>query len=220
MDDLNFLYGSAGVPPRHHHDHPGGTVSHDDRCIAPTRSFLQDLGDFAQFYGSGAAPANHHDAYAPHDDSCLIGSGCIGLGLDSGLNAKGAPGGLLPASGVDLFALHPMLQQPIPTPANFPDTQVADITSRFPSKGITPSQTLLDAASVSLLSQASASQSPEKRHQDILSREDVGSEADACSSCDSQCPGSEGACSEGACSLGTCPPCGPCGRHLAPLSQI
>lgn len=217
MYEPSFPYSSVEGQTTHHHDHPRGSASHDDRCIAPSRTFLQDLSDWTPFYGSGAAHAIHHDDQTPHDDSCLIGNGCIGLGLNPEQSGKGMPFGLLPTSGLDLIGLDQVTPRPDdPMAVEYFQSQPAQIVAQLPTKAYEADMTLVDAASVSMLSQASASQSPATRRQNGSSPDDAATEADACSSCDSQCPGSEGACSAGSCA--PCAPCGPCGKlHIRPL---
>lgn len=208
MFDPSFLSASADGQSNRRHTHSGGSASHDDRCIAPSRTFLENLQDWAPFYGSGAPQAAYHGDQSPHDDSCLIGNGCIGLGLNSDQSGKGMPPGLLPASGLDVFGLgQAMLRQDEPMNAEYFQSQPVETAAQILPKA---DLNFLDAASVSMLSQASASQSPATRRPNGSSPDDAATEADACSSCDSQCPGSEGACSAGSCA--PCAPCGPCGK--------
>lgn len=66
----------------HHHDHP-----HDDRCMTPSRPFFNPA-DFSLFAPGQAV--DHGDSTS-HDDSCLVGNGCAGLGLSLEQPAQYSP---------------------------------------------------------------------------------------------------------------------------------
>lgn len=195
MDDFPFIWPTSGAPADHRHD----GHAHDDRCLPPARTLVQDLGDFSQFYGSGAALTTfHHDEGASHDDRCLLGSGCLGLGLDSGMNDKVAPPAASLAPGFEFWAHHPTPYQHSSASAEFNDVSALNMDAQYPTRHFTPNPTFLETASVSMLSQGSPSRAPDMC-QDVVSEQDAESEADSHDSCDSQCPGSEGPCSAGTC---------------------
>lgn len=202
MYDLPSLDTTAEGQSNHHHDHPEGSASHDDRCIAPPRTFSFNSGDWYTFYGFGATHGIQHGDQTAHDDSCLVGNGCVGLGLSPDQAEKDMPtDALQPASGVN------------PMAADVLESQHAEA----PRKAYELELDLLGATSASMLSQASVSQSPMARRRNDSFPDDVGTEADACSSCDSRCPGSEGPCSADSCA--PCPPCGPCGMSCTRPDQ-
>lgn len=198
MDDFAYLFGNAaGAAADHHHD----GYSHDEACL-PARTFLhlQDLSDFSQLYGSGATPAtHHHDEYASHDDSCLIGSGCLGLGLDAGISDKMVSPAVPMSSGVDFLGRRATAPFPnVAASTGFLETSAHNNTAKFPQGHFTPNPTLLETASLSLLSQVSPPRSGDHQH-DHVSEDGAASEVDSHGSCDSQCPGSGGPCSSGTC---------------------
>lgn len=142
--------------------------------------------------------AVHEDA--AHDDSCLNGIGCQGLGLDprysgsgtffDGINFTAFPGfagqnatpELLGVGGGflgredDTVNLHSNLQPPKLTEAN---------------------PTIPEAASI--LSESTPSRSPDQTDAFMQAEDDVESLGESDVSCDSQCTGSQGPCSAGTC---------------------
>lgn len=195
MEDYSFLLGtSAGVTADHHHD----GYAHDEACL-PARTFAhpQDLSEFSQPYGYGAAFfTQHHDEYMSHDDSCLMGSGCVGLGLDAGTSEKTVLPAAPLASGFESLDRHLMVPfRHVAASTGFLDTSANKTNTKRPPGHFTPNPTLLESAS---LSQVSPPGSPQNQH-DHMCEDGAGSDIQSHDSCDSQCPGTGGPCSSGTC---------------------
>lgn len=141
-----------------------------------------------------------HDDMA-HDDSCLTGIGCQGLGLDphygssgtffdgisftafaglSGQDSISHPllgvGGSFLGRGDDTAKLHPSFQPPKLTEA---DPKILEATP--------------------MISESTPSQSPGQQNGHVRAEDDAESLCESEESCDSQCTGSQGPCSAGTC---------------------
>lgn len=151
----------------------------------------------------GMAPfgnASTHE-FSAHDDTCLIGAGCQGLGLVSrqSHHDNGATFSAIPYPTFMDLASHDVAS-PSPQSPNagdtFPEANTGKILSRIPSPG--PSEQ--DPAAPEILSLMSCDDGPQN---DGLFDEYAPSEPESNASCDSQCSGSKGPCSAGTCDFVT-----------------
>ena len=154
----------------------------------------------------GMAPfgnASVHE-FSAHDDTCLLGAGCQGLGLVSRQNHRdnGATFSAIPYPTFTGFASHDAASPPQSPNAddNFPEADPRKPQSRVQSTGHDdPNPTAPE-----MTSEVSRHQAPGLPHQDDeLLEEYAPSEAESNASCDSQCSGSKGPCSAGTCDFVT-----------------
>lgn len=143
--------------------------------------------------------------FSAHDDTCLIGAGCQGLGLVSRQNHhdNGATFSAIPYPTFTGFASHDAasLSPQSPNAGDaFPDANTGRSQSRKQSPGHDgPEPTAPEM--VSLVSRPEAPCPPALN--DELLEEYAPSEAESNVSCDSQCSGSKGPCSAGTCDFVT-----------------
>lgn len=143
--------------------------------------------------------------FSAHDDTCLIGAGCQGLGLVSRPNGheNGPAFSAIPYPTFAGFASHDV---PSPSPQSpnagdtFPEANTGKLQSRLQSPGYNERET----AAPDMLSLVSRKEVPGLPPQnDHLFEEYAPSEAESNVSCDSQCSGSKGPCSAGTCDFVT-----------------
>lgn len=174
------------------HNHDG--FSHDESCLPPRggTGFLSSDLFSRLIYGSG--PTFHqHAEYASHDDNCLEGNGCVGLGLAPGVNDRmdgppiwdlGSPmpfdRGLASAG----FSRRPATMNP-------GDMNYDHVYNR-----------VLGARAMSLYSEDSPSQPREDPHDRLLRDSTEGDVVSGVGSGDDSCDGSQ--CCTGPCSPGLC----------------
>lgn len=193
MGPINLLGPANGGPADHQHD----GYSHDETCL-PARSVnIDDEHELTSFFGSSigiASASKHHDENASHDDNCLLGHGCLGLGLDPGDGEKDTLLGA--ASSFPAWC---------PSFPAIPEGSVLDTSAR--AKQLVyfdPHQSFWDA-NPGLQEDGVPAPSPHISCE-LMSEGDAISEIDS-RLCGSQCCGSSGSCSSG--------PSGPCGELLA-----
>lgn len=142
--------------------------------------------------------------FSAHDDTCLIGAGCQGLGLSRQNDRdNGATFGAIPYPTFTGFASHDVAS-PSPQSPNagdtFPEAVTGKPQSRMPSDGCDdPDPTAPEM--VSLVSRHEAPGPPPQNGE--LLEDYAPSEAESNASCDSQCSGSKGPCSAGTCDFVT-----------------
>lgn len=143
--------------------------------------------------------------FSAHDDTCLIGAGCQGLGLVSRQNHHDnrAPFSAIPYPTFTGFASHGVAS-PSPQSPNagdtFPEANTGKPQSRMPSPGCDDPEPAAPEM-VSLASRHGALGPPPQN--DELLEDYAPSEAESNASCDSQCSGSKGPCSAGTCDFVT-----------------
>lgn len=143
--------------------------------------------------------------FSAHDDTCLIGAGCQGLGLVSRQNHhdSGATFSALPYPTFSGFASHDVASPspPSPNPGDtFPEANNGKPRSSVPS----PVYDDPDPAPPEMVSVISRHEAPGLPPQnDELLEDYPPSEAESNASCDSQCSGSKGPCSAGTCDFVT-----------------
>lgn len=194
MGPINLCGPASGGPGDHQH----GGYSHDETCL-PARPFnLDDERELTSFFGSGigiASASKHHDENASHDDNCLLGYGCIGLGLDPGDGDKNALSGA--SSSFQTWCASYFEE---------PENLGLDTTYATPKRPIyfDPHQRFCPS-NPDLPKDGAPAPSPHISCE-VISEGDIVSEKDS-RICGSQCCGSSGSCSSGA--------SGPCGALLA-----
>lgn len=158
------------------------------------------MDDLDLHIGQLANAAVHEDA--AHDDSCLTGIGCQGLGLDPRYSSSGTF-----FDGVSLTAFsglgsqdstpHPLLGIGGGFLGRGDDT--ADLHSRFQPPKLTGAEPTIPEATP-MLSESTPSKSPrEQQNGHVPAEDDAESLCESEESCDSQCTGSQGPCSAGTC---------------------
>lgn len=185
MGDLPLFGAALGSYGSHRHE---DGLAHEDYCVQARGPRPPDLRKTTQPYHTGSAQMIYHDlGYRHHDDRCLQGSGCAGLGLAPGSGEQGEdPSAAMGLGDFDFLV-----------PLNFDSVFDSGIESRMPAGDPTSLVNLSEAGPVSPPSQASPSPQDQL---EFMSDEGAESDGDTIVSCnDSQCPGSEGACSAGTC---------------------
>lgn len=153
----------------------------------------------------GLAPAPHGNAsvhdFSSHDDRCLDGAGCEGLGLvsDQSHHDNGATFSAIPyPTMTDLDSHDAAVPSPLSADAgdSFPEAVTGILQVRLQS----PGRDNLDITAHEISSAVSRHEAPGLPPQDDeLIGEYAPSEAESHASCDSQCSGSKGPCSAGTC---------------------
>lgn len=143
--------------------------------------------------------------FSAHDDTCLIGAGCQGLGLVSRQNHhdNGATYSAIPYPAFTSFASHDVVS-PSPQSPNAGDTFPEAITGKPQSRLQSPDLDDPDPTAPEMISVISRHEAPGQPPQnDELLDDYAPSEAESNASCDSQCSGSKGPCSAGTCDFVT-----------------
>lgn len=161
------------------------------------------MDDLDLHIGQLGNAAVHEDA--AHDDSCLTGIGCQGLGLDPRYSSSSAFFDSIPFTAFSGFGgqdatSHPLLGLGGGLLGRGNETLNLD-SNIHPSKLTEADPTMPDATS--MISESTPSQSP--GHGDACVQEDCDAESlcESHESCDSQCTGSQGPCSAGTCDEAT-----------------
>lgn len=162
------------------------------------------MDDLDLHIGQLGNAAVHEDA--AHDDSCLTGIGCQGLGLDpryssggtffDGISFTAFPG---LACGSHDSTSHPLLGVGGGFLGRGDDT--VDLHSSFQQSRV-PKPTEIDPTipdATEMLSESTPSHSPGQQNGHAHAEDDAVSVCESEESCDSQCTGSQGPCSAGTC---------------------
>ena len=154
------------------------------------------MDDLDLHIGQLGSAAVHEDA--AHDDSCLTGIGCQGLGLDprysgSGTFFDGISFTVFPGLGGQDSTSHPLLG----VGGGFLGRGDDTAHLHQPPKVIEANSTMPEATPI--LSESTPSQSPGQQNGHVRAEDDAESHCGSEESCDSQCTGSQGPCSAGTC---------------------
>lgn len=141
--------------------------------------------------------------FSAHDDTCLIGAGCQGLGLVSRQSNPdfGAAFSTIPYPTLTDLASHDAAV-PSPQSPNAGDTLPEAVTGKVQSRLQSPGHDNPDPTAPEVMSIGSHHAAPGLPPQDDeLIDGYPPSEAESNASCDSQCSGSKGPCSAGTCDI-------------------
>ncbi|ROW11028.1 hypothetical protein VMCG_01071 [Cytospora schulzeri] len=157
------------------------------------------MDDLDLHIGQLGTAAVHEDA--AHDDSCLTGIGCQGLGLDPRYSNgstffDGISFTAFPGLGGQNATSHPLLGVGGGFLVRGDDT--VNLHSSFQPTKLTEADPTIPEATP-MLSESTPSQSPGRNNGHVRAEDDAESVCESEESCDSQCTGSQGPCSAGTC---------------------